>query len=153
MFVSKIGVILRWAGTGSLLAARFGGSRFQNGCGSGEDSGCALVGNFLFGFQPVLNLATTEVGAIVPKGNTVYGRLSEAKQAGRVTGSSELQLETHRQRCRRHVIFVAGLGIGYFARGALSTNDKTDTDAADLAAIEELHKADIRATLEQNLPR
>ena len=30
---------------------------------------------------------------VVPKGNTVYGRLSEAKQAGRATGSSELQLE------------------------------------------------------------
>jgi len=49
------------------------------------------------------------------------------------------------------VIFVAGLGIGYFARGAMSTNDKTDTHAADLAAIEKLHKADIRATLAQNL--
>jgi hypothetical protein len=30
---------------------------------------------------------------IVPKGNTVYGRLAESKQAGRATGSSELQLE------------------------------------------------------------
>jgi hypothetical protein len=30
---------------------------------------------------------------VAPKGNTVYGRLSEAKQAGRATGSSELQLE------------------------------------------------------------
>jgi hypothetical protein len=30
---------------------------------------------------------------IVPKGNAVYGRLSEVKQAGRATGSSELQLE------------------------------------------------------------
>jgi hypothetical protein len=30
---------------------------------------------------------------IVPKGNTVYGRLAQAKQAGRATGSSELQLE------------------------------------------------------------
>jgi ketosteroid isomerase-like protein len=49
------------------------------------------------------------------------------------------------------VVFVAGLGIGYFVRGAMSTNDKTDTHAADLAAIEKLHKADIRATLAQNL--
>jgi hypothetical protein len=33
-------------------------------------------------------------GAVVaPKGNTVYGRLAQAKQAGRATGSSELQLE------------------------------------------------------------
>ena len=30
---------------------------------------------------------------VVPRGNTVYGRLAEAKQAGRATGSSELQLE------------------------------------------------------------
>jgi len=30
---------------------------------------------------------------VVPKGNTIYGRLAEAKQAGRATGSSELQLE------------------------------------------------------------
>jgi hypothetical protein len=30
---------------------------------------------------------------IVPKGNTVYGRLAQAKQAGRATGSSELTLE------------------------------------------------------------
>jgi len=30
---------------------------------------------------------------LVPKGNTIYGRLAQAKQAGRATGSSELQLE------------------------------------------------------------
>jgi hypothetical protein len=30
---------------------------------------------------------------IAPAGNTVYGRLAEAKQAGRATGSSNLQLE------------------------------------------------------------
>jgi hypothetical protein len=30
---------------------------------------------------------------VVPQGNTIYGRLSESKQAGRATGSSELQLE------------------------------------------------------------
>ena len=30
---------------------------------------------------------------IAPAGNTVYGRLAEAKQAGRVAGSSNLQLE------------------------------------------------------------
>jgi hypothetical protein len=30
---------------------------------------------------------------VVPKGNTVYGRLAQAKQAGRATGSSDLQLE------------------------------------------------------------
>jgi hypothetical protein len=30
---------------------------------------------------------------VVPKGNTVYGRLAQAKQAGRATGSSELTLE------------------------------------------------------------
>src|SRR6202012_1855117 len=30
---------------------------------------------------------------VVPKGNTVYGQLVESKQAGRATGSSELQLQ------------------------------------------------------------
>ena len=35
---------------GSLLAARRGVSRFQNGSSSREDAGRALVGNFLFGF-------------------------------------------------------------------------------------------------------
>ncbi len=30
---------------------------------------------------------------VVPQGNTVYGRLAQAKNAGRATGSSELQLE------------------------------------------------------------
>jgi hypothetical protein len=30
---------------------------------------------------------------VVPKGNTVYGQLIQAKQAGRATGSSELQLQ------------------------------------------------------------
>ncbi len=30
---------------------------------------------------------------VVPRGNTVYGQLAESKQAGRATGSSELQLE------------------------------------------------------------
>jgi hypothetical protein len=30
---------------------------------------------------------------VVPRGNTVYGKLAQAKQAGRATGSSELTLE------------------------------------------------------------
>src|SRR6516165_12738932 len=47
--------------TGSLVAARSGGSSLQNGSGSGEDAGRALVGNFLFGLEPVLNVATAEV--------------------------------------------------------------------------------------------
>ena|SRR6516165_5416240 len=41
--------------TGSLVAARCGGSRLQNGSGSGEYAGGALVGNFLFGLEPVLH--------------------------------------------------------------------------------------------------
>ena len=48
------------------------------------------------------------------------------------------------------LVFVAGLGIGYFARGAVGTTHRTDTHAADLAAIEKLHRADIDATLTQN---
>jgi len=45
-------------------------------------------------FTAVLETNLTANGAVVvPKGNTVYGRLAQAKQAGRATGSSELQLE------------------------------------------------------------
>lgn len=47
-----------------------------------------------FRFTAVLETNLTADGAVVvPKGNTVYGRLAQAKQAGRATGSSELQLE------------------------------------------------------------
>lgn len=46
-------------------------------------------------------------------------------------------------------VFAAGLGVGYFARGAVGMAHETDTHAADLAAIEKLHAADIRATLTQ----
>ncbi len=48
------------------------------------------------------------------------------------------------------LVFVAGLGIGYFARGAMGTNHGTNTNAADSAAIEKLHRADIQATLTQD---
>jgi hypothetical protein len=45
-------------------------------------------------FTAVLETNVTANGVVVvPKGNTVYGRLAQAKQAGRATGSSELQLE------------------------------------------------------------
>src|SRR6516164_7855298 len=47
--------------TGSLVAARCRGSRLENGSGSGEDTGRALVGDFLFGLEPVLNVPATEV--------------------------------------------------------------------------------------------
>jgi hypothetical protein len=49
------------------LAARFGSSSFQNGSGSGEDAGRALVGDFLLGLEPVLNIATAEVRALEAK--------------------------------------------------------------------------------------
>ncbi len=48
------------------------------------------------------------------------------------------------------LVFVAGIGIGYFARGAMGTNHGTNTNAADSAAIEKLHRADIQATLTQD---
>jgi uncharacterized protein (TIGR02246 family) len=48
------------------------------------------------------------------------------------------------------LVFVAGLGFGYFARGAMGTTRRTDTHAADLMAIEKLHRADIEATLTQD---
>jgi hypothetical protein len=43
---------------GSLEAARCGGSRLQNGSGSGEDAGRTMVGDFLFGLEPILDVAT-----------------------------------------------------------------------------------------------
>jgi len=52
-----------FSGLGSLLAARRRASRFQNGRGSGGDAGRALIGDFLFGFQPVLNVTTAELRA------------------------------------------------------------------------------------------
>jgi hypothetical protein len=48
------------------------------------------------------------------------------------------------------LVFVAGLGIGYFARSAKSTLQRNDTYAADLAAIEKLHQRDIEVTLAQD---
>jgi len=47
-------------------------------------------------------------------------------------------------------VFAAGFGVGYFARGAIGTNHEKDTHAVDLAAIETLHAADIKATLTQD---
>jgi ketosteroid isomerase-like protein len=47
-------------------------------------------------------------------------------------------------------VFVAGLGIGYFARGAVGTLQQRYTHKADLAAIEKLHQEDIEATLTQD---
>lgn len=49
------------------------------------------------------------------------------------------------------LVFVAGLGIGYFARSAgISRPHRTETRAADLTAIEKLHKADMEVTLTQD---
>ena len=47
--------------------------------------------------------------------------------------------------------FLAGLAIGYIARNAgIGLPRKLDPHAADLAAIEKLHKADVAATLTQD---
>jgi uncharacterized protein (TIGR02246 family) len=47
--------------------------------------------------------------------------------------------------------FVGGLAIGYTARNAgIGVPHKPDPHAADLAAIEKLHKADVAATLTQD---
>jgi uncharacterized protein (TIGR02246 family) len=48
------------------------------------------------------------------------------------------------------IVFVAALGIGFFARSAMSTDQLKDTHVADLAAIEKLHQQDIEATLSQD---
>jgi len=45
------------------------------------------------------------------------------------------------------LVFVAGLGIGYFARSAgICRPHRTETRAADLTAIEKLHKAEVGYT-------
>jgi uncharacterized protein (TIGR02246 family) len=49
------------------------------------------------------------------------------------------------------ITFLAGLGVGFFARSAgLGTLLRRNSHAADLAAIEKLHKADVAATLTQD---
>jgi uncharacterized protein (TIGR02246 family) len=48
------------------------------------------------------------------------------------------------------IAFLAGAGIGVFARSAMGTLAQKDTRAADLSAIEKLHKADVAATLTQD---
>src|SRR5271167_1871333 len=49
------------------------------------------------------------------------------------------------------LVLVAGLGVGYFARSAgIGRLQRTDTHAADVAAIEKLHQADVEATLMQD---
>ncbi|MGA7920555.1 MAG: hypothetical protein WCA38_12910 [Candidatus Acidiferrales bacterium] len=47
------------------------------------------------------------------------------------------------------LVFVAGLVIGFFARGAVGTLQQSYTHKADLAAIEKLHQKDIEFTLSQ----
>ena len=48
------------------------------------------------------------------------------------------------------LVFVAGFGIGYLVRCATGNTRRADIRAADLAAIERLHRADIEATLAQD---
>jgi len=49
------------------------------------------------------------------------------------------------------LVFVAGLGIGFLAGIAgTGTLQRRNTHAADLAAIEKLHRADVEATLTQD---
>jgi hypothetical protein len=50
------------------------------------------------------------------------------------------------------LVFVAGLGIGYFARGAVGMLQRR-THVADLAAIEKAQQEDIEATLTQDPKR
>jgi hypothetical protein len=51
-------------------------------------------------------------------------------------------------------MFLAGLGIGFFARNAhTATLAQKDRRAADLAAIEKLHQIDIELTRSQDYQR
>ena len=51
------------------------------------------------------------------------------------------------------LVFVAGLGVGYFARGAVGTLQQRYTHKADLAAIDKANQEDIEATLAQDPKR
>jgi uncharacterized protein (TIGR02246 family) len=51
------------------------------------------------------------------------------------------------------LVFVAGLGIGYFARGAVGTRQQRYMHKADLAAIEKVQQEEIEATLTQDPKR
>ena len=48
------------------------------------------------------------------------------------------------------LVFLAGLGIGFFARGAYTGMLQRRTHAADLAAIEKLHNVDVEATFTED---
>jgi len=49
------------------------------------------------------------------------------------------------------IAFLAGLGVGLFTRSSVvATQQPADTRAADLAAIEKLHRADEECTLTQD---
>jgi len=49
------------------------------------------------------------------------------------------------------IAFAIGLGTGYLARSAgIGTTQRSDTHAADLAAIEKLHEKNIEVTLSQD---
>jgi uncharacterized protein (TIGR02246 family) len=49
--------------------------------------------------------------------------------------------------------FLAGIGIGYFARSAVGTLHQRYTHKADLAAIEKVQQEDVEATLTQDPKR
>jgi hypothetical protein len=48
------------------------------------------------------------------------------------------------------LIFLAGLAVGYYARGAIGSLQQRYMHKADLAAIEKAHQGDIEATLTQD---
>ncbi len=51
------------------------------------------------------------------------------------------------------LLFFAGLGIGFFVRGAMGPLQQRYTHAADLAAIEKLHQIDVEFTRSQDYNR
>jgi hypothetical protein len=49
------------------------------------------------------------------------------------------------------LVFLTGLGVGYYARSiGTTTPRRTDAHAADMAGIEKLHQKDIEVTLSQD---
>ena len=51
-------------GTGSLVAAGCGSSRFPNGSRRGKDARRVVAGNFLLGVEPMLDVAPAEFGSV-----------------------------------------------------------------------------------------
>ena len=76
------------------MAVRCGNSRFQNGSSGGKDARRVMVGDLFLGFQPMLDVATAELGSVEPQRFATDEcdgfRFHLAQMAGSVFGVHEL---------------------------------------------------------------